>query len=371
MFSCLRIIVWLFLPLLLACSGGGSSSSGPCEKEAEGGVNWEALRTTDCPRLSDYGLFEAPGVPRSPGLVFEPSVVLFSDYTLKDRVVFIPPGEQAVFDPDAPFSFPVGSVLVKTFSLPTTTAGMLPARALETRLLIRRESGWVGLPYVWRDDAGDADLRVVGAALPQQILRDAIQVDFVYHVPDRNQCALCHQRDGSGSGLVPIGTRARYLHHEIEFDGVVTNQLKLWADKQMLTNVPADLDGFLKVPAPDSVGVSLAEQARGYLDINCAHCHRDGGTGGRPGLRLGFEQNPDSWAYGVCKKPPGYGVEGFAYDIVPGAADKSILLHRMKQVSPKDAMPPFGRKLVHEEGVALIEAWINSLPPRNCDKPNG
>jgi len=36
----------------------------------------------------------------------------------------------------------------------------------------------------------------------------------------------------------------------------------------------------------------------------------------------------------------------------------------MMSTEPDIAMPEFGRSLVHEEGIALIHDWIESLPDR-------
>ena len=52
---------------------------------------------------------------------------------------------------------------------------------------------------------------------------------------------------------------------------------------------------------------------------------------------------------------------GNLYDIVPGDANASILLYRMKTKAPGERMPELGRSLVHEEGVALIQQWINDM----------
>jgi hypothetical protein len=57
----------------------------------------------------------------------------------------------------------------------------------------------------------------------------------------------------------------------------------------------------------------------------------------------------------------GRGSGGFRYDVFPGHPEESILLHRMKSLDPGVMMPEMGRKLVHDEGVALIEEWIRSL----------
>jgi hypothetical protein len=47
--------------------------------------------------------------------------------------------------------------------------------------------------------------------------------------------------------------------------------------------------------------------------------------------------------------------------VVPGQADKSILIHRMNSTEVGVAMPELGRSTVHQEGVELIRQWINSL----------
>ncbi|NRB37726.1 MAG: hypothetical protein HRU20_04560 [Pseudomonadales bacterium] len=48
------------------------------------------------------------------------------------------------------------------------------------------------------------------------------------------------------------------------------------------------------------------------------------------------------------------------YDIVPGDAAKSIMAYRMHSNDPAVKMPELGRSVVHQEGVALITAWINT-----------
>ncbi|WP_211315758.1 hypothetical protein [Isoalcanivorax indicus] len=360
----------LLFALLGGCGGGSGTATGdPCTAAGEG-VNWAALAQRNCPQLSDYRLLEADGAPREPGVAFVPPVALFTDYAIKQRAVFVPPGTRMTFDAEAPFAFPEGSVLVKTFLLPASTTGDLPHTAEETRLLIYRQGRWLGLPYRWRDDGSDADLRLGGALLPREILRDGETLAFTYRVPDANQCGVCHQRqlDSGVRAMQPIGVRARYLHEPRHPGGVA--QLHDWAQRGLIEGVPADLDGLLRVPAADAADTGLGERARGYLDINCRHCHSDGGGGGLSGLRLGYEEDPGSLRYGVCKQPPGYdgGAAGLDYDIVPGNAAASVLPYRMGHNGARDRMPPLGRSLVHDEGVALISDWIDSLPAQDCDQ---
>ena len=57
----------------------------------------------------------------------------------------------------------------------------------------------------------------------------------------------------------------------------------------------------------------------------------------------------------------GIGTGGHEYNIVPGHPEKSIMAYRMAATEPASMMPELGRRLVHEEGVALIEEWIREM----------
>ena len=63
-------------------------------------------------------------------------------------------------------------------------------------------------------------------------------------------------------------------------------------------------------------------------------------------------------------KPPvaaGIGSGGREYDIVPGQPDQSILTYRIASTHPGVMMPELGKRLVHEEGVALVRQWIAAM----------
>jgi hypothetical protein len=68
-------------------------------------------------------------------------------------------------------------------------------------------------------------------------------------------------------------------------------------------------------------------------------------------------------SYGRCKASiaAGAGTGGRPYDIVPGAPEKSIFVYRMETTKPGHMMPELGRSVSHEEGVALISAWIAEM----------
>ena len=116
----------------------------------------------------------------------------------------------------------------------------------------------------------------------------------------------------------------------------------------------------------------LTARAKGYLDVNCAHCHNPQGFASISGLRLGFYVDHTRFEYGICKQPPGWdgGERGLSYDIIPGDGDHSILVYRQELNNAKDRMPPIGRSIAHSDAVALIEKWIDQMEPAlgNCQQ---
>ena len=113
----------------------------------------------------------------------------------------------------------------------------------------------------------------------------------------------------------------------------------------------------------------LMAAAKGYLDINCAHCHRPEGNASNTGLKLEYWRSYDEdagFSHGTCKSPVAYGGGTLGFDVVPGNPEESILHFRMETNDPGDRMPEIGRSLSHDEGVALINEWIKRLPAASC-----
>ena len=95
------------------------------------------------------------------------------------------------------------------------------------------------------------------------------------------------------------------------------------------------------------------------------HCHNPNGPARSNGLDLTASQR-DPAAIGVNKPPvaAGIGSGGRMYDIVPGRPDDSILAYRIASTHPGVMMPELGKRLVHEEGVALTGEWIAAMADR-------
>lgn len=414
-----RMVAALVTSLLLtACGGGGSSggdgsnssgsalnagagsptgAAGNCDAETSG-VNWDALMTETCPKLSDYKLFldssDPTAGPVQGGVPYDLSTALFSDYTRKYRFVFVPEGKAVGYNPSEALEFPVGTVITKTFALPESTA--MPdgeELVIETRLLIHRADGWVALPYYWSTKT-DATLAIAGKRLTDltTINNQGQALTFDYAVPKAADCTSCHSIVPDLAGpddqreqiFLPIGPKARYLNKAYTYaDGTVYNQLQYWAEGELLTGLPADFNSVERAPVfndqthiPSLSNSELNDKARAYLDINCAHCHRAGltlpvgyaGPAGSSGVQLEYNRSyADSpGKFGVCKDPVAGGKDGYPYDVIPGNADESYLQFRVETTDSRHKMPELGRSIVHQEGAQLIRSWINQLPGASC-----
>lgn len=291
-------------------------------------------------KLSDFRFFtgDKPNARVAP---YKLTTELFSDYTDKHRFMFVPDGQSASVraDGDA-LDFPVGSALIKHFGY--------GARRIETRVLLKRENGWVALPYVWNADGSDAELKRAGQRLPVSFQYKGTIRAISYAIPNQNQCKGCH---ASGDEILPIGPRLSTLQ--------AGGQYARLSAAGMVPNIalPAAMPAW-----DDPKSGTVAERARAYLDINCAHCHSRTGPASNSGLFLGYREAGLA-ALGVRKRPvaAGRGSGGLEFAIAPGHPEQSILTYRMKSLDPGIAMPELGRATVHEEGVALLDQWIAEM----------
>ncbi|OUS32347.1 hypothetical protein A9Q99_00700 [Gammaproteobacteria bacterium 45_16_T64] len=325
------------------------------------GINEGAL-VVDCPDLSSYRLFQNPSDPTqnaNGGLPYELTSPLFTDYATKYRFVYLPEGVPATYTDTDVFDFPVGTVIVKTF---TAEAVDQAQQILEVRLLIKRESGWVGIPYVWNEEISDGVLTNEGAVLSGLVSNDSgvtIALDG-YAVPRKNQCASCHRK--SNDLFRPIGPKAKLLNKAISYGDVIENQLTHWTNAGILAGAPASPSEAPYMVDWKDESASLDDRARAYLDVQCSHCHIEGGRADATGLHLNQEEDVPM-AFGVCKSPvaAGSGSGGLLVDISPGSPEESILVYRLESNEAAVRMPELGRSIVHGEGVNLIRDWVSAM----------
>jgi uncharacterized repeat protein (TIGR03806 family) len=286
---------------------------------------------------------------------------LFSDYAAKYRFVYVPASQAATYHDSAAFDFPVGSVFVKTFAFPADRRTPNEnVRIIETRLLIKRASGWIALPYVWDEALGDAQLKIAGAKVDVSWIHDDGSArSILYTVPNKNQCKGCHDL---GKEISLIGPKAANLNRDYVYSDGTENQLVRWAKLGLLTGAPDPAQAPIAAAFDNPGAGSLGARARAYLDINCGHCHNPQGPANTSGLFLNLgETNPT--ALGIRKRPvaAGRGSGNREFGIEPGRPENSILLYLMESNDPGVMMPELSRSLAHDEGIALIREWIAKM----------
>jgi uncharacterized repeat protein (TIGR03806 family) len=347
--------VLIVLIILLGCSPQKPTDIVIAEESVD------TLLTTDLgkSKLSEYGFFQSPIKELKPAgqvFLYELNSPLFSDYAFKKRFIYLPKGKTVDFSPKDTLSFPEGAIIIKNFYYPADF--QKPDEnwlIIETRLLIRESYNWKALTYLWNAEQTDAQLEIAGAQLAVSWKdKSGTTRSTKYSVPNLNQCKSCHMRSDKLSLIGPV---ARQLNKDVEGE----NQLVRWQKAGLLHGLP-DIKSVDRLANYESPTETLDARARGWLEVNCAHCHRLDGPAKTSGLHLLASVN-DMFHLGVGKPPvaAGKGSGSFKYDIVPGKAEQSILYYRIASTDLGVMMPELGRSIVHDEGLDLITRWINEM----------
>ncbi len=306
------------------------------------------------PKLSQYcmvSIDDAQIVAEEGVVPYDESTPLFSDYATKSRTVWLPPGTSATYNDDAPFDFPVGTIVTKSFGWND--------KWLETRVLVFTANGWTGSSYLWDDDQSDAIYTPGGTFADVSVTEtDGTNVTTDYLVPNKNECIKCHENLGT---IVPIGLRADRINHDFAYATGSENQLAHWSTLGILSGAPTP-DQAPALAAFADTSLPTETRARAYLTANCAHCHSDTGEARNTGLLLGSDVT-DPYRLGQCKTPvaTGKAASDLNYDLVPGQPTESIMIYRMSSTTPSIMMPEIGRSLVDTEGVQVVSDWIGGL----------
>ena len=78
-------------------------------------------------------------------------------------------------------------------------------KVVQTRLLVKREKGWEALPYVWNDEQTEAFLGIAGASRQIDLSIGEQNTEFIYFVPNQNQCSACHVTRHPDGEMHPMG----------------------------------------------------------------------------------------------------------------------------------------------------------------------
>ncbi|HEY1121846.1 MAG TPA: PQQ-dependent sugar dehydrogenase, partial [Haloferula sp.] len=185
-----------------------------------------------------------------------------------------------------------------------------------------------------------------------------------WYFPSRQDCLRCHNPQSGGV----LGPSTRQFNREMLFpNGVTDQQLSAWNHIGLFDDGPedAELPGLEKLSHHSDTSASLQERARSYLDANCSYCHRPNGVHALWDARYLTPFQDQGIYYGPVLNSLG---NPNARVVVPQSLTDSILHHRLS-ITGENQMPPLGRNLVDKDGVAMLEAWINSLPEENVAAP--
>jgi uncharacterized repeat protein (TIGR03806 family) len=319
--------------------------------------------------LSLTGVFaDTPSMTPASGLIpYAPNTPLWSDNAIKTRYMAVPNGggsvvtsnEQIGFATTGSWSFPAGTVFVKTFELNSDTTNPNVRHRLETRLLVRDTKGAVyGVTYKWRGDNSDADLLPASLSENVSITNSSGITTQTWYYPSPADCLTCHT---PVAGQV-LGVSTRQLNGSFTYPatGVADNQLRTLNRLGLLNPAfdEAGIANFEQLSALTNLAAPLVERVRSYLDANCAQCHQPGGTGPTFDSRYDTPLVNQHLTNYPATFPLGY---DHAMIIKPDDIWRSMVYERMNTTNTAK-MPPLARNLVDTNGVAVLGEWINSLP---------
>ncbi|MSU60285.1 MAG: hypothetical protein EXS35_19295, partial [Pedosphaera sp.] len=309
------------------------------------------------------------------GLIpFNVNSPLWSDGAAKQRWISLPndgspygTNEQINFATNGEWSFPPGTVFVKHFELATNDTNPTLTKRLETRFLVADTNGAAyGLTYKWRADNSDADLLTNSLSENILITTATGTRTQTWYYPSRQDCLTCH----NANAKFILGPKTRQLNGDYTYPstpdptgagGVTDNQLRTWnhlglfnpaLDENSISNFPAT------VPLTHT-NATLETRWRSYIDSNCAQCHRPKGVQAYFDARFDTPLTHQGLINGIVNE--NLGLTG-AKVIVPTNLFKSIMRVRDHLVGPGQ-MPPLAKNLVDTNAIAVLDAWINSLPP--------
>lgn len=293
---------------------------------------------------------------------------LWSDASAKSRWIILPndgshntAAEKIVFDEEGSWTFPAGTVFVKHFEVATNENNPAQVKRLETRFLVCTAGGGkYGFTYRWNPAGTDAELLASGAGEDFSVtLQNGSTTTRHWDYPSRADCMLCHTT-AAGQAL---GVKTASLNGSFHYPstGRSANQLATFNALGMFdrTLTTTELENFIEGRAISDETAPIEHRVRSYLDNNCAHCHRPGGTIDYFDARLGTPLNVQGLINGMLKGHFDLGTDG-RY-LKPGSTSLSALHLRMANVGNGAAMPPLAKNLVDQKAVDLLQEYLLSL----------
>lgn len=330
----------------------------PCEDVPTAVNDTSYFESAPYNTLSAYNFFEGDlkdQIPAERVLPYEPISALFTDYAHKKRFMWMPEGAKATYNGDGKIlTFPEGTALIKTFYYDNVQPNNT-TQIIETRILIKKEEGWIFAEYVWNDEQTEAYLDMDGSFKPISWIDENNNLKSSnYRIPSDVECLICHKIMETP---IPIGPKPQNLNKDYTYSDGTMNQLQKMIEVGYLEeSLPSNINSV--VDYNDNT-LSTDLRLRSYLDINCAHCHQEGSHCSYRPLRLAFSETTDKTNMGLCVEPDEFINPSLTDIISPSNIERSVMYYRLNSTDEAVRMPLTGRSIIHEEGVQLLEQWIN------------
>jgi uncharacterized repeat protein (TIGR03806 family) len=273
----------------------------------------------------------------------------------------MPNGVKATFNGDGNvLELPIGSALIKNFYYENVQPNNT-TKIIETRIMIRKSTGWIFANYIWNDEQSDALLTTQSTArdLSWKDVNNVVHT-LNYRTPEVDfECLRCHSTFNNQI-INPLGIKPQNINYNFNYADGSKNQLnKLIEFGYLENNLPDQINSTVDF---NDTSKSLDLRVRSYFDANCAHCHENGGEASSHNLRFAFNETINPVKMGVTAHAAHY-LEGYNnVTVTPGNVNLSILHYRINTENDLlYIMPPLTRTKRHTEAVQLIETWINSL----------
>jgi uncharacterized repeat protein (TIGR03806 family) len=324
--------------------------------------------TQDAPfpeSLSDTGLFgDVSHISPNPGLLpYEPNLAFWSDHAAKKRWFAIPDGESRVtWSRDGNWEFPSGMLWVKHFDLELERGNPLTTRRIETRVLVKTESGAYGVSYHWNEDQTEAALAPdEGVEFDIEVMESGELRTQRWQIPSRASCLACHTEQAGYA----LSFTTRQLNRIENIHGFVGNQLELLNAGGFFSNTPDSPNVLPRHIRTDEISFPLEVRVRSYLAVNCAYCHTEDGTGG--GAWDARAHLPLATTKLINGPVNNNGGDASNKLVVPGSTAHSVVLQRVAASNGFSRMPPLATNELDQSGIALLTNWINNYLPSRKD----
>ena len=356
-----NVLLGLFVAILCSCGSDDDDAIPPVTPPVDT-VSPVVFDLTEVPygKLSDYLFFEGSIADQNPSLGVLPYDVitpLFSDYSKKKRFLWMPDSVKASYNGDHDIlQFQDGTVMLKTFYYDNVQPANT-RRNIETRMEFMRDGVWEFAEYVWNEDQTEAFLDLSGSFTPVSWMDEQGEIQNVnWRIPAQAECHTCHK---VGDNSIPIGPKPQNINKMYNYSDGVKNQLEKWVAMGYLeAGYPTNIITVADYADPDA---DIEERVRAYLDMNCAHCHRQGSHCDYRPVRFAYSETVDPNNLGICVEPDQQFDPSLTHIITPGNVNRSMLHFRMNTNEEDKRMPLLGRTIIHREGVQLITDYINSL----------